>query len=121
MMHLTETEWDVLSFTLNDPEHLANAMPLINRIEIEAKCEDLFHSREYNERNMLEFKILEACINHSTLLDDMPYADCTYDHTRSLIDAAYSLQDRFAARFAVPPRDWFKLMGSKVERPKSAH
>ena len=114
MMHLMESEWMILNHSLERPELVITMLPLESREEIDALCEDIRESCEFNHRNALEWKILDAAINNSEIHTELPYMNIPYEMALDIVDAAYSLQDRFAARFPVSPDKWLKLVGSEV-------
>lgn len=114
MMHLMESEWAVLIHSLQRPELIQAMLPLENKVEVDALCEDIRESMEFNHSNALEWKIMDAAINNSELHKDLPTMDLPYHLGLEMVDAAYSLQDRFAARFPVPPNKWMDLLGSKT-------
>lgn len=122
MMHLMESEWMILNHALQRPELITSMLPLENKVEVEALCEDIGESCEFNHKNALEWKILDAAINNSELHTELPHMDIPYSFALDLVDAAYSLQDRFAARFPVSPDKWLKLAGSEiVDMEKKRH
>ena len=121
LMHLTMYEWQILKHTLEVPERVQDMLPLEPFEVIDAMCEDLRESREYNSRNALETRILSACIDNSDIHTDLPFAAMNYEQTMFLVDAAFSLEDRFAARFPVSPKQWFKIVGSEVDVKSISH
>lgn len=114
MMHLMESEWAVLIHSLQRPELIQAMLPLESKEEVDALCEDIRESMEFNHHNALEWKILDAAINNSEIHTELPSMDLPYFVGIEMVDAAYSLQDRFAARFPVPPSKWLALLGSKI-------
>lgn len=114
MMHLTDGEWNLLSLTLESPEKVIDMLPLEDPNEISARCDDIYGSREFNHLDQKEWKILEACINNSVVHEELPYFDFDHQAVLHIVDAAYSLQDRFIARFPVPPNQWFQLVGREL-------
>ena len=122
MMHLMESEWGILVHSLSRPELIISMLPLESQEEVDALCEDIRESLQFNHRNKLEWKIMDAAINNSELHKDLPKMDLPYHLGLELVDAAYSLQDRFAARFPVPPNKWLALLGSeKVDVKDKRH
>lgn len=121
MQHLTIHEWRILSLMLETPDAIVETLPLECRHEIDALCEDLRESHQYNESNILEFKILEACIENSQIYDELAHASLNYEETMFLVDAGYSLQDRFASKFPHDPKSWFGVVGSKLDRRGVSH
>jgi len=122
MMHLMESEWGILVHSLSRPELIISMLPLESQEEVDALCEDIRESLQFNHRNKLEWKIMDAAINNSELHKDLPKMDLPYHLGIELVDAAYSLQDRFAARFPVPPNKWLELLGSeKVDVKDKRH
>ena len=113
-MHLTDGEWNLLALTLESPEKVIDMLPLEEPHEISAKCDDIYGSREFNHLDQKEWKILEACINNSVVHEELPYFDFDHQAVLHIVDAAYSLQDRFIARFPVPPNQWFQLVGREL-------
>jgi len=114
MMHLMEAEWLLINHALERPELITSLMPLENEQEIDALCEDIRESCQFNHRNPLEWKILDAAINNSEIHTELPHMDIPYGIALDMVDAAFSLQDRFAARFPVPPNKWLELVGKEV-------
>lgn len=111
MMHLMESEWAILIHSLQRPELIISMLPLESEEEVDALCEDIRESMQFNHRNNLEWKILDAAINNSELHKDLPTMSLPYHLGLEMVDAAYSLQDRFASRFPVPPNKWMELLG----------
>jgi hypothetical protein len=121
MQHLTIHEWRILSLMLEVPETIASTLPLECPHTIDAMCEDLRESHQYNETNILEFRILESCIENSQIHDELAHSALNYEETMFLVDAGYSLQDRFASKFPHEPRTWFEVVGSKLDRKGISH
>ena len=114
MMHLMEAEWLLINHALYRPELITSLLPLENEQEIDALCEDIRESCQFNHRNPLEWKILDAAINNSEIHTELPHWDVPHGIVLDMVDAAFSLQDRFAARFPVPPSKWLELVGKEV-------
>jgi len=112
-MNLTFSEWSLLNHMLEQPKMIAAAMPLESFELVDALCEDLRESWEYNHENDLERMIIEACITESDVHEQLPQLDIDYGDVISLVNVAYSLQDRFAVRFQVEPAKWIELSGKE--------
>ena len=114
MMHLMESEWAILIHSLQRPELIQAMLPLESQEEVDALCEDIRESMEFNSKSALEWRILDAAINNSEIHTDLPHMNLPYHVGLEMVDAAYSLQDRFAARFPVSPSKWMTMLGKEV-------
>ena len=122
MMHLMEAEWAIIRMALLKPHLVADMLPLESKEEVEALCEDIRESLEYNHHNPLETRIISACIDNSDIHNELKDVDLPYAYCLDIVDAAYSLQDRFAARFPVTPSKWMDIFGSNlVDANKKRH
>lgn len=116
-MHLMESEWVILSYMLGQPEKLSEHLPLIPIEEIEARCEDIVESWEYNHNDRVERHIMMTCIEESDIHEWIQERGMPYQVALDMVDAAHSLQDRFATFFKVRPSKWMELVGKKVDEP----
>lgn len=114
-MHLLESEWAVLSKMLIQPEKLMEHIPLMAPEELEARCDDIFESKEFNHHDMAEWTILMTCISESDIPETIKKSTMPYQLALDMVDAAFSLQDRFATRFPVDPSLWIEMMGSDID------
>jgi len=117
MMHLMESEWGLLMLMLSDPDKLKPHHPLMAEQELEARCDDIMGSMQFNHHDKAEWELLMTCIQESDIHEYLKQAPMSYEMTRDMVDAAYSLQDRFAARFPVNPSKWFNLVGQELDEP----
>lgn len=117
MMHLMEAEWAVLEPMLRRPELLAEYMPLMHPEELEARCDDIVESKQFNHHDVAEWAIMINCVQESDIHEHLPKMPLSYEVALDMIDAAYSLQDRFATRFRVDPNQWKHLVGTEVDAP----
>lgn len=113
-MHLMDSEWVILNHSLTQPDLIVSMLPLEDKATVEALCEDISESRHFNHNNPLEWKILDAAINNSELHTELPHMDVPHGVALDIVDAAHSLQDRFAARFPVSPNKWLGMFGKEV-------
>lgn len=120
-MHMTETEWAILQLGLEDPDSIADMLPMMDADEIEARCNVLVETRDFDDRDMIMRKIIEASINNSKWHKAIEESDMDYRMVLDLVDAAWSLEDRFAARFPVEPSDWFKYVNSSLDGVELCH
>lgn len=119
-MHMTEMEWTVLALGLEDPDVVAAELGM-DEEECEARCEYMFTERDFDETSHANRAILETCIVKSRWPVVLEDAGFDYDIMLDLVDAAYSLQDRFAARFPLDPNEWFMFVNTGIDSVGKAH
>lgn len=120
-MHMTDMEWTLLELVLENPDKVSDMLPTWDAEEIEARCFMLIETREFDERDPKMRKIIEACINNGDWHIAIHKSDIDYDATLDIVDAAFSLQDRFAARFPVDPGEWFAYVNQEVDGLNICH
>ena len=118
-MHLTELEWTVLALGLERPDVVAETIGM-DEEECEARCEFMFTEKIYDETKPNR-QILETCITKSRWAEVLEDAGFDYDLMLDLVDAAYSLQDRFAARFPLDPNEWFGFVETGLDSEGVVH
>ena len=119
-MHMTEMECTVLALGLERPDVVAAELGM-DEEECEARCEYMFQERDFDETSHANRAILETCITKSRWAEVLEDAGFDYDIMLDLVDAAYSLQDRFAARFPLAPNEWFGFCEVGVDGELAMH
>lgn len=120
-MHMTDLEWTIIQLGLEDPDSIADMLPTMDADEIEARCMFLTETRDFDDRDMTMRKIIEASINNSKWHKAIQDGELDYNAVLDLVDAAWSLEDRFAARFPVEPSDWFQYIAQGVDGVAQCH
>ena len=119
-MHLTELEWTLLSLGLEYPEDIAEGLDM-DEEEAEARCEFMFQEHQFDETSHQNRRILEFCITNSKWKDALEQNSFDYETMIDLVDAAYSLEDRFAARFPLEPSEWFGYVDIGLDSGQKTH